>query len=105
MAAAGGGAPASVQLQPNDYGPQGLPQNGDPEDMSFLYQDPKNPASLQDIVQGAQSQMYSRDTPVPTRLLRYLPILRQMAYDQTAPASVQAFFRAAVDSIERRRTQ
>lgn len=96
--------PQTVTLTPNDYGPQGLPP-GDPDDMNFLYADPKEPASLDAILQGAQGQMYSRDTPVPVKLLRYLPILRQMAYDKDAPASVQAFYRHLVDSIERRRTR
>jgi hypothetical protein len=96
--------PEAVNLAPNDMGPQGLP-SGDPDDMNFLYADPKNPADLQTIMQQAQEQNYSRDIPVPTRLLRYLPILRQMAYDPDAPKSVQAFYRHVVDSIERRRQQ
>lgn len=73
------------------------------EDQQILYGDSTGaPLDAKQMLLQSNARIHSESIPVPTKLLRSLPYLRQMAEDPHAPRSVQAFYRAVLLGIEER---
>lgn len=73
------------------------------EDQDILWGDQtQHPSFNKDMVLQSSARRHSDSIPIPTKLLRLLPYLKQAADDPSAPESVRAFYRATVISIESR---